>query len=251
MVEHIEITTRIGCSVNCIKYCPQEVITGKYKGNRLMTLYQFKTILRSVPPNIMVCFAGFCEPFLNPEATDMILHAHDRGHKIQLFTTLVGFTNGDLERLKNIPFDSVIIHLPDSKGCAHIPITKEYQELLPKVLTTWDCDVMSMGGAFCTNHREDMARGNPACNKTFPVMCDKLKVRQNVVLPNGDVVFCCCDYGLDAVMGNLYVQKYSDLKDLYTPGICKTCMLSDAIPIYYLKRAIIRCVKGLVIKNTE
>lgn len=250
MVEQLEITTRIGCSVNCIKYCPQEILVSKYNGSRMMSLDSFKKFIETVPRDIMICFAGFCEPFLNPETADMILHAHEKGHKIQLFTTLTGFTESDLVKLRDIPFDSVVIHLPDQKGYAHIPITKEYQRLLPMVLTALNCDVMTMGGSFCTNHREDMARGNPACNKSFPVMCDKLKERQHVVLPNGDVVFCCCDYSMNAVMGNLFDQKYSELKKLYRPAICKTCVLSDTIPLYYLKRLVVRSMKGLVIKNT-
>jgi hypothetical protein len=151
MQEQLEITTRIGCSVNCTKYCPQEVLVSKYTGSRVMTLEQFKILTGSVPANVMISFAGFCEPFLNTDTTDMILHAHGNGHKVQLFTTLVGFTERDLERLKDVPFDSVILHLPDAKGYAHIPITKEYKALLPRVLTTFNCDVMTMGGSFCTN----------------------------------------------------------------------------------------------------
>jgi hypothetical protein len=219
MQEQLEITTRIGCSVNCTKYCPQEVLVSKYTGSRVMTLEQFKILTGSVPANVMISFAGFCEPFLNTDTTDMILHAHGNGHKVQLFTTLVGFTERDLERLKDVPFDSVILHLPDAKGYAHIPITKEYKALLPRVLTTFNCDVMTMGGSFCTNHREDAARGKPVCNKLLPVLCDKIKVRQHNLLPNGNVIFCCCDYGMNAIMGNLFVQNYFELKKLYTPDI--------------------------------
>ena len=34
---YFEITTQMGCKVNCLKYCPQEKILAQYKGNRVMT----------------------------------------------------------------------------------------------------------------------------------------------------------------------------------------------------------------------
>jgi hypothetical protein len=34
---------------------------------------------------------------------------------------------------------------------------------------------------------------------------------QNVLLPNGDVVLCCMDYGLRHVLGNLLRQEYHEL----------------------------------------
>jgi hypothetical protein len=34
---------------------------------------------------------------------------------------------------------------------------------------------------------------------------------RNILLPNGDVALCCCDWGLKHVLGNLFVSDYDDL----------------------------------------
>ena len=42
------------------------------------------------------------------------------------------------------------------------------------------------------------------------IKCVK-ELRENVLLPNGDVVACCNDYGLEHVFGNLLEQDYESL----------------------------------------
>jgi Iron-sulfur cluster-binding domain len=76
-------------------------------------------------------------------------------------------------------------------------------------------------------------------HNTTPVSCaDTPFYDQNVVLPNGDVLLCCMDYGMKHVIGNLLRQDYYDLfaglemnrlrRINMTPGfsdcsICKSC----------------------------
>jgi radical SAM protein with 4Fe4S-binding SPASM domain len=37
------------------------------------------------------------------------------------------------------------------------------------------------------------------------------KLSHNVLLPNGAVQSCCCDYGLENTFGNLLTDEYEDL----------------------------------------
>jgi hypothetical protein len=45
------------------------------------------------------------------------------------------------------------------------------------------------------------AKGNIHCHRK----------RSNVLLPNGDVVLCCNDYGMQHVLGNLLTDTYESL----------------------------------------
>ena len=74
---------------------------------------------------------------------------------------------------------------------------------------------------------------------TRPLTCKSTPFYdRNVLLPNGDVVLCCMDYGLKHIIGNLVKQTYAEMfqnpqfldlvKTNETPGydkcsICKAC----------------------------
>jgi adenine C2-methylase RlmN of 23S rRNA A2503 and tRNA A37 len=95
----LEITTKIGCRVDC-NYCPQQRLIGSYRKRSdifNMSVDSFKKCLDTVPPEVNIHFSGMCEPWLNPECTHMLLHANERGHKIKASTTLVGMNIEDVE----------------------------------------------------------------------------------------------------------------------------------------------------------
>lgn len=208
-----EVTTQIGCKMNCIKYCPQEVIVSKYYGKKVLTLESFKAMISTVPTDIIICFAGVSEPFGNPDCTDMILHAHAKGHKIHLFTTLVGLKHSDWNRIRHIPFELVFLHLPDAEGNARILITDEYLQILGDVLTTVvKIELMNMCGSFSTNHNEDMARGNPLPVKKGKMFCIKNTTPDNLyMMPNGNVYLCCMTRGLEGYIGSMHTMNYDQI----------------------------------------
>ena len=43
-----------------------------------------------------------------------------------------------------------------------------------------------------------------------------LRMNHNVLLPNGDVVLCCMDFGMQHVLGNLKRQSYEEILKLYS-----------------------------------
>ena len=53
---------------------------------------------------------------------------------------------------------------------------------------------------------------NLAPNYEFIVECTRNKdYHSNILLPNGDVILCCMDYGLKHKLGNLLDQSYNEI----------------------------------------
>lgn len=248
----LEITTSIprnGCVVDCV-YCPQRTLQNTYKGERFLSLDNFKKIIDKVPQEIRITFAGFTEPWLNKECTEMVLYAHEKGHPISVFTTGIGMTIEDFERIRHIPFapnpnGGFVLHIPDKERRAKHPITKKYIELVHHIQHTHFCvqeiqnyHWMAMGEphediafAISTADVPDMwsragnlfgeARLKPELmNVHFKsvyhgeqdMTCNCYeRLYHNILLPNGDVSLCCMDYGLEHILGNLFEQEYNDI----------------------------------------
>ena len=122
MKHSIEVTTKIGCS-NVCEYCPQSTLIKRYRErighdkDTMMSLETFKKSISTMPTEIGLNFTGYVEPFLNPECTDMLIHAFDKGHELLLNTTLVGMTIEDWDRLRShgVVFQhGVHVHLPSA-----------------------------------------------------------------------------------------------------------------------------------------
>ena len=245
----MEFTTVIppkGCVVDCV-FCPQQTLLKVYKGVKTLTLDKFKLIVDKIPQEVRITFAGFTEPWLNKSCTDMLLYAHDKGHPVSAFTTVVGMNKSDVERIKDIPFAGApnggfTIHLPDQERKAKHPITKKYVETIEYLAEVKDqiknFQVMSMGTvhndvkhAFPNAPQYDMwsRAGNligeaalkPEVNKyTFLSIdhgdkamtcgCDE-RMYHNVCLPNGDIALCCMDYGLEHIVGNIFESTYEEV----------------------------------------
>jgi len=153
----LEITTTVrakGCVVDCV-FCPQRVLVNAYEGERIMSLENFKLAIDKVPKEIVIIFSGFCEPWLNKNCTDMVLYAHETGHRIAIFTTGIGMTIEDFDKIKHIPFSlgpedpklsykgepmfngGFTLHLPDNENYAKHPITEKYIELLEHIKNSY------------------------------------------------------------------------------------------------------------------
>lgn len=222
MAGRLEITTHVGCPINCTD-CPQKLLLSKYKGVRTMDLDDYKRAIDKVPAGTRIDFSGMCEPFTNPHCTDMILYAAEKGLPLALYTTLQGATVKDYERLKDVRYEVVTIHLPDKNGRSHFNITAEYLECLG----LWDCDNYSCHGEIhdavwdflkprnLITFMHDRA-GNVECRPHIDIEPDRMlycitsgrEMNHNVLLPDGTVITCCMDYGMTGVFGNLFEQSY-------------------------------------------
>ncbi|VVB99045.1 Uncharacterised protein [uncultured archaeon] len=225
----LEITTKIGCKNNC-SYCPQSIIIKAYKGKeKELSFENFVRAISTVPADVGICFSGFCEPFLNKECSKMIVYADQKGHKIDLFTTLVGVSEEDLEKIHGIKFSQFKIHLPSAKGLENIPVDEKYISLLKKTI---EYKINRLCFVYHDEMRHELEplvkgqvvykmntisrAGNLGKVKESPhknLFCTQNRnhLHQNILLPNGDVYFCFMDYRLRHKIGNLFEQDYGSL----------------------------------------
>jgi hypothetical protein len=198
----IEITTVFPCSVGCF-YCPQDVLASAYTGDRVLTLERFERVLANVPRFVLIDFAGFAEPFLNPECADMMLAAHDAGFRLIVNSTLIGLSDTDAQRLERIPFVFFYYHDVRQEGREYPFITGTGRVESPE----------SRAGNLYHEVRRD---GVGICAKSPTHLV-------NVMLPNGDVVLCCNDYGLKHPLGNLLETRFEDLERRDDYDLCHSC----------------------------
>lgn len=257
----MEITTVVGCKINC-KFCPQKSFLQEYQSDeRKLTLENFKFALSKMPDDVIIIFAGFSEPFLNEHCTEMVLHAHEKGHPICIFTTAVGMTLKDVELIKDIPYskfphNGFTIHLPDHRMLAKINITPEYLDVLaalkeadiqnfsimsmdrvhPDVEHLFPADIVrqpKMNSRAGNLENEKVQEKYTTAAYDGPVICGRDEyIYNNVMVPNGDVVLCCQDYHMDHVLGNIYTQSFADIMPdpINTYELCKTCVYAIRLP---------------------
>lgn len=236
----LEITPLAGCAVNC-KYCPQKPFLDSYykrTPKREMSFEEFKVCIDKTPDNLNIDFSGFVEPFLAEDTTKMIRYCQEKRRKIRLFTTLRGLTLEKYKEIEDIDFDMIVLHLPDKMKYASIPVTDEYLKLLDLFASKEKSDGMPyVDLANCQAEPDE--RAVKIINNRFPIswnlidragnvnsdenlesihgqkgclFCGRAAgINHNVLLPNGDIVLCCMDFGMRHVLGNLLKNNYEDV----------------------------------------
>lgn len=255
----LEISLTIGCRLDC-KYCPQSLLLSKYfendkKRNAKLKLEDLKKALKQVRSGGGISFCGMSEPFHNEECADMIVYAYEQGYKISLLTTLVGMRVEDFEKIKNISFDSFVLHIPDKDRNSKFEITDLYLELLERVNKEIKIDYYSCHG---TPHdrvipfldRDKYAGielGNRAGNlfvegfqvpkaKRGSIICYHGSEKQiggwmPVMLPDGTLVLCCQDYGMKHQLGNLLTTSWKDIQQGNEFRLVKKGLENDKLDI--------------------
>lgn len=221
----LEVSTAIGCPVLC-RWCPQTLINSVYHGPRLMTLDLFKTCLAHMPAGVPLSFAGYAEPFLNNHAIDMMEHASPL-HSIEVYSTGVGVTRRDIEGLKRVRPKALTLHLADAEGharircdAAYVATVTELADSLPNV------NAMTMGtlpdalvprfGKLIPHPMHSRAGNVPGMavlTKRGPLKCSAAPdLDHPVLIPDGNLILCCMDYGLVHPMGNLYEKTWEEIR---------------------------------------
>ncbi len=194
-----------------------------------MKLDTFKACLDKIPNKVTVIFSGFSEPWLCPDCADMILYAWNKGHKIKLYTTLVGMTEGDIEKIKHIPFSRFSIHLPSEDWKENIIVNQKYLNLLRKIIKgSFNSGFVVLGKSLHKdikplnikniwyNPGHSRAgnirfRKNKIIRKSGPLKCSVSLGNNFTLLPDGNVSLCCMDYGLKHILGNLTTDSFLGL----------------------------------------
>jgi radical SAM protein with 4Fe4S-binding SPASM domain len=253
---NLEITTVIGCPVMC-SFCPQSSLMKNFKiqnnnlkyENKVLTFDKYKQILDKIPTWVDIHFSGMSEPFASKDCSKMIKYTLEKGHKLCIYSTLVGTTKEDIELLTEIEFDNkykLVIHLPDDENNFKAKITETYIENLKYFLNNQkiqqkimqgSIDFMSMSRRGLTdpsisniipkklatfiaitragnlsNENEKFEGKAITKTKNGKIMCTAAPfLNHNVLLPNGDIVLCCMDYSIQHRIGNLLEQSYESL----------------------------------------
>ena len=234
--QELEITSMVGCPMNC-SLCPQKVFLTNYKkisNITKLTFENYEKIINKLPKNVRIAFAGKSEPFLDRNTTEMILYAHNKRHKLTWYTTGVGMTNQDINKIKHIKFNCFYLHVPDIYGIMVVPnkIThmktlknikkdnfsnlsvvafnsdyfkkfiafKQFVDLFGKIKVVW---AVSRAGAIPLL---------PNWRRKGRIACGHYKRPDHFsLLPNGDVALCCMDWKLQHILGNLLTDSWEDL----------------------------------------
>lgn len=231
----LEITTTTGCIVGC-SYCPQDKFAHRQRAVshvKHLRLEDFKRCLARVPTSVDISFAGYSEPWLNPDCTEMVEHAYARGHGIRIFTTLVGMKGRDLHRLQALRSRVFVVHVLDDGAYMNSRLVGDnYLALIRQVV---DTDIASIRFIVLGEVHPDIvdiipadalvrarplsSRGGSVDPKIIeprqpvigPLTCVDGRKYRNVLLPNGDVTLCCMDFERRHVLGNLLRDEYEDL----------------------------------------
>lgn len=244
----LEVTTVIGCSVDC-KYCPQKLLINRYfetdKARKSrMTIDDFKVYLEHTPKNCEFVFCGMAEPFLNKDCMEMIKMACDAGRDVSLFTTLVGLTFAELERLLTYPIRYVTLHVADKFNNAKIQLDEEYYRKIELII-----DAKKLNGEpfvdVINTQAEPDARVAKICSGKYEILTslhdragnlgnlkddtlekcyqnlDRKKIycctcgldlNNQILLPDGTLVLCNMDFGLRHQLGNLLLDDYETIR---------------------------------------
>lgn len=250
----LEITTCIGCRVAC-RFCPQDKLVERYAGSTMMSVETIEKCLDTVPPEVNVMFSGYSEPFQNPDCATMIETTSDRGHVLSLFTTCVGMTLPDVDRISKRHFKVIVIHAADAWNNAKIRVTEDYVTVVDAMLRSFpSAEVMTMGALHPRlRHLKSRLRPAPMHSRAGnlagsrrepmvgPIRCGVCEEQtHNVLLPDGSLYLCCMDFGLQHRLGNLTEQSYRSvlagaeyraIKEAMGTGgdcLCRTC--EQAVP---------------------
>ena len=230
----LEISTCIGCKLNC-KYCPQNTLISAYTSKKYkMSIEDFKKALSNVIDGGSITFSGMAETFQNRNTASMIKYAYDLGYRVSLFTTLVDMTKDDLEKIRDVKFSNIVLHIPDENNNAHFDFSDEWLGIFRAFNDVFPIRYYSCHGQVHPQVRSILKRDvyieSMIHNRAGLIKDKELKTYHHVgkitctggiqgsvagftpiMLPDGTLVACCNDYGLTLVIGNLLEQDYGQI----------------------------------------
>lgn len=214
LIGTLEITTKLPCPNKC-SVCPQSKLSKAYKGEKVLSLENYKKINEKIPTNIRIDFSGMGEPFTNKNCADMIVEAYKTNHEVCVYTTAVGMTLEDVQKIKDLKFDTFMLHLPDDKYFI-LKKTEAYEKVISLLRSEIpNLQTMKLGKNIISTRGGSLSSMPHQVWNTGPITCKVLfyknKFNHNILLPNCDVVICCMDYGLEYPMGNLLEIEYESL----------------------------------------
>ncbi len=202
MTRVYQIETSSFCNTNC-SYCPQHLMT-RPQGN--MSLTTFIQTLRTIE-NKYVALHHFGEPLLNPLLPDFIQLANNKGIQTEFSTN-----GSNLERLAKAIYARPYL----------VRLATDPFGVKPSVVSSL-CELM--GVKF--EHHSVLKGTKPFINFAGAIEgesqvsgeCYFKKYKYVVVLWDGRIVPCCCDYDGKEVLGDIW----EGITHKETYDLCKNC----------------------------
>ena len=240
----LEITTQIGCPLMCT-FCPQDKLRQAYTDPvKKMSQKTFDTALSKLPRDIRIVFAGYTEPWANDLCNNFVESALQQGFDIGIYTTLYNIDPRQCDQLINLltQYQSQVkdfwVHLPDqNKNMPGFRYSDNFAYALDCISQCHNVNFMTMDAESrispeiknnikvanwylhtrANNLTIENIKQQPvnlAPHYEFIVECTRSKdYHANILLPNGDVMLCCMDYGLKHRLGNLLKQSYDEIRN--------------------------------------
>ncbi len=238
----LEITTQIGCPLMCT-FCPQDKLRQAYTDPiKKMSVETFATVLSKLPKDVRIVFAGYTEPWANDLCNDFLELSLQQGFDVSIYTTLYNITPARCDQLivllkqYKLQIKEFWVHLPDqNKNMVGFRYSKDFEYALDCVSRLKNVNYMTMdseskmdptiqtnivpqswylhtraNNLTFKNIKQQPVNSPPRYE--FIVECTRNKdYHSNILLPNGDVILCCMDYGLKHTLGNLLTQSYDEI----------------------------------------
>lgn len=279
-LSQIEITTIMGCRLNC-RFCPQEKLLNEYgktenpKKTR-MTLEDFKRILPQVYEKGTITFSGMSEVFQNQESSKMMREAYSKGFRLQLFTTLQGMQQEDFAILSGVEFETIVLHIPDKEGNSKFVIDENYLQNLKRFIAKYNVLYYSCHGEVHPLVKDIIKPETPISSKMQnraghlsektleEHFWEKGKIAcvggiqhtegmatgwTPMLLPNGVLLACCNDYGLELILGNLYEETWEEMINSPKYDRLERSFDDDSISILCRKCNRVQCRDEALKKN--
>ena len=202
----------------------------------------------------MIIFSGMAEPFLNDNCIKMIRMAHEQGHLVDVYTTLVGVSDDDINELCELSINFMGIHVADKMGYSKIDTTENYYSTLKDAINRKKSNGRPLVNV-CNSQTDPDERVAEICKGKYEILTTMLdragnleyeelykrkntygdlscsicgdKLNHNVLLPDGTVLLCCMDYGMKHVLGNLNDNSYEEIMNGKEHNRIKKGMLGD------------------------
>ena len=278
-VFEVEITTVLGCSVDCI-YCPQDVLSKSRSGRKpSLTVPDFLSAINNIDlPNVLLSWTGYSEATLHKNFPDFLKLAHQHRFGQVISTTLGGRQDSVLAAINFKNWASFSLHLPDDNGLMRgLDVTPHYLDLLDTAFSVRSeflapTKIICFGsnlhpevkkvvdkhidlGNFKTKHLKLRGQVSTRCDSITSsklsetkikfvnpaaitsngsidpfFICDKGKLNQPCLLPDGSLNICSFDYSLSQILGNLIDDKLSVIWEAYKERITDTFLAGDLYP---------------------
>ena len=172
-----------------------------------------------------------------------------------------GMTEEDVYSIQHIPFSEFphggfVLHLADNEGYAKIKVDNAYLGLLKTIkeanihnilLRTMGSVHMSVRPIFSQDDvtkqtmntragylsKEGIQVEQSPISHKGQVTCGRDEyLYNNVLLPNGDIVLCCQDFGLKHILGNIFKDSYEEIipSPFASYELCKRCHNAIQLP---------------------